>query len=208
MPIKHEVRILGIDDGPIISANVVLIGAVFRGAYWLDDALRSEIERDGFDVVEVLSGLQLHQMPHLVHTEKMVELVRSSNRYEQIRAIMLDGITYAGFNIVDLNALHRQTGLPIIAVMRSPPNLKKVKEALKNLDRSEERWNLAQNAGDIHEVTTSYGSVFVQCCGIDLSSATELVQLTSIHSRIPEPLRVAHLIASRIFSKGADISKV
>lgn len=184
MRIKPEIRILAIDDGPIISANVVLIGTVFRGADWLDDVVRSEIEQDGFDV-----------------TEKMVELAKSTNRYEQIRVIMLDGITYAGFNIVDINALHRQTGLPIIAVMQSPPNLKKVKEALTNLDRSEERWNLVQNAGDIQEITTSYGSAFVQCCGIDLSSATELVQLTSIHSRVPEPLRVAHLIASRIFSK-------
>ncbi len=191
MHIKPEIRILAIDDGPIVSANVVLIGAVFRGADWLDDAVRSEIERDGFDV-----------------TEKMVELAKSTNRYEQIRVIMLDGITYAGFNIVDINALHRQTGLPIIAVMQSLPNLKKVKEALTNLDRSEERWNLVQNAGDIREITTSYGSVFVQCCGIDISSAAELVQLTSIRSRVPEPLRVAHLIASRIFSKGAGISKV
>ncbi|MCD5409953.1 MAG: hypothetical protein LRZ87_04250, partial [Methanocellales archaeon] len=45
--------------------------------------------------------------------------------------------------------LHRQTGLPIIAVMRSLPNLKKVKEALANMDRSEERWNLVQFSSKI-----------------------------------------------------------
>ncbi len=186
MPVKSEIRTLAIDDGPL-SDRVVLIGTIFRGADWLDCVLRSEIARDGMDA-----------------TEKMVGLTKESKHYDQLRLILLDGVTYAGFNVVDIVALNEQTKLPVIVVMRSPPNLEEIKEALVNLDRQEERWKVIQKAGEIFDVSTSYGSIFIQLCGIDLPTAREIVHLTTTHSRIPEPLRVAHLIASGI----ATTSKV
>ncbi|MDI6888987.1 MAG: DUF99 family protein [Methanocellales archaeon] len=186
MPIKPEIRTIAIDDGPL-SDKVVLIGTIFRGADWLEGVLRSEIAKDGMDA-----------------TEKMVALAKESKHYDQSRAILLDGVTYAGFNAVDIVALNEQTKLPIIVVMRSPPDIEKIREALTNLDRQEDRWRVIQKAGKIFEVSTSHGSVFIQLRGIDLSTAREIVHLTAIHSRIPEPLRVAHLIASGI----ATTSKV
>lgn len=186
MPIKPEIRTLAIDDGPL-SDRVVLIGTVFRGADWLECVLRTEIARDGTDA-----------------TEQMAALAKESKHYDQLRAIILDGVTYAGFNIVDIVALNERTKLPVIVVMRSLPNLEEIKEALANLDKQEERWRVIQKAGKIFEVSTSYGSVFIQLCGIDLPTAREIVHLTTTHSRIPEPLRVAHLIASSI----AGTSKV
>lgn len=186
MPVKPEIRMLAIDDGPL-SDRVVLIGTIFRGADWLEGVLRSEVTRDGMDA-----------------TEKMVTLAKESKHYDQLRAIILDGVTYAGFNVVDIVALNEQTKLPIIVVMRSPPNLEEIKEALANLDQREERWRAIQRAGKVFEAITHYGSIFIQVCGIDLPTAREIVHLTSTHSRTPEPLRVAHLIASGV----ATASKV
>jgi len=186
MPVKPEIRTLAIDDGPLLD-TVVLIGTVFRGADWLECVLRTEIARDGIDA-----------------TKKMAALAKDNRHYDQLRAIILDGVTYAGFNVVDIVALNERTKLPVIVVMRSLPNLEEIKGALTNLDRPEERWEMIQKAGKIFEATTSYGSVFIQLCGIDLPTAREIVHLTTTHSRIPEPLRVAHLIASGI----ATTSKV
>jgi len=180
MPVKPEIRTLAIDDGPL-SDRVVLVGTIFRGAGWLERVLRTEIARDGMDA-----------------TEKMVALAKESKHYDQLRAILLDGVTYAGFNVVDIVALNERTKLPVIVVMRSPPDIERIKAALTNLDGGEERWKVIQRAGKIFETATSYGSVFIQLRGIELSAARDIVHLTAIHSRIPEPLRVAHLIASGI----------
>jgi len=40
--------------------------------------------------------------------------------------------------------------------------------------------------------------VYIQCAGIEAQHAARIVNLTATRSNIPEPLRVAHLIATGI----------
>ncbi|MBU4077891.1 MAG: DUF99 family protein, partial [Euryarchaeota archaeon] len=40
--------------------------------------------------------------------------------------------------------------------------------------------------------------VFIQLCGIDKENAIQIVRMTSTHGNIPEPLRLAHLIATGV----------
>ena len=180
MHVKPEIRILAIDDGPLASDRIMMIGVVFRGADWLECVLSTKITRDGFDA-----------------TERIVELAKKTKHYDQIRVIVLDGITYAGFNVVDIHTLYEKTNLPVIVVMDSLPDFEQIQIALQNLEHPEERWNLIQRAGEVFEVAGN-DCTYIQLCGIDLSSAREIIRLTSIHSRIPEPLRVAHLIATGV----------
>ena len=99
MRIKPEIRILGIDDGFFLKGDkeTLLVGVVFRGGFWLDGILSTQVAVDGMDA-----------------TEKIIEMVMSS-RYDDLRVIMLSGITVAGFNTIDITDLNRQTGLPVIA---------------------------------------------------------------------------------------------
>ncbi|MDD2666620.1 MAG: DUF99 family protein [Methanocellales archaeon] len=184
MHVKPEIRILAIDDGPLVSDKIMVIGTIFRGADWLDCVLRTEMTRDGYDA-----------------TEKIIALAKNTKHYDQIRVIMLNGITYAGFNVVDIPTLQEQTNLPVIVVMDSLPDFEQIHSALQNLEHPEERWNFIQRAGEVFEVAGK-DKVYIQICGIDLSSSRDLIQLTSIHSRIPEPLRVAHLIATGVGATG------
>jgi endonuclease V-like protein UPF0215 family len=184
--IKPEIRVLGVDDGvftPHVESLVPVVGVVFRGGYWLDGVMHTEILVDGFDA-----------------TEKISAMVTCSPHYEQLRVVMLNGITFAGFNVVDLKALSAATSLPIIAVTREKPDLPRIHEALKNLPRSEERWKAILNAGEISEVSTRRSSekIYLHAAGISLADAEKIVRLTSTRSNIPEALRVAHLIASGI----------
>jgi endonuclease V-like protein UPF0215 family len=112
--IKPEIRILGIDDSALLSEKVMIVGAVFRGGDWIDGVLRSEITKDGLDATEVIC-----------------KMIKESKHYGQIRAVILDGITYGGFNVVDIQMLYRETGIPVIVVMRSYPDFEKIKSALK-----------------------------------------------------------------------------
>jgi len=181
--IKHEIRVLGVDDGSFTphKGYAPVVGVVFRGGYWLDGVLSTRVKVDGFDATDNISSM-IVESPH----------------YRQVRVIMLDGVTFGGFNIVDIKELNVLTKLPIIVVTRDKPDFREIHAALRNLPRSAERWTAVQDAGQIFEVQTRSrgGRVYMEICGIQESDARRIVQLTSTRSNIPEALRVAHLVAS------------
>jgi len=184
--IKPEIRVLGIDDGvftPHVESLVPVVGVVFRGGYWLDGVMHTEILVDGFDA-----------------DEKIAAMVMSSPHYKQLRVIMLNGITFAGFNVVDIKALNATTGLPVIAVTREKPDMLLIRRALKHLPKSEKRWKAVLNAGELSEVSMRKKSekIYLHAAGVSLVDAEKIVRLTSTRSNIPEALRVAHLVASGI----------
>ena len=184
--IKPEIRVLGVDDGVFIPHSkgfAPVIGVVFRGGYWLDGVMSTKVEIDGFDA-----------------TDKIATMVVNSPHYRQLRVIMLDGITFGGFNVVDLKKLNAEMRLPVIAVTRDKPDFDNIREALENLQSPEKRWKAILNAGEIFEVSTRRKGerAFMEICGILEDDAKEIVRLTSTRSSVPEALRVAHLIASGI----------
>ena len=184
--IKPEIRVLGVDDGafiPHVEGQVSVIGVVFRGGYWLDSVLHTKIAVDGFDA-----------------TEKITSMITDSSHYRQLRVIMLNGITFAGFNVVDVKALNAATKLPVITVTREKPDLAEIHKALQNLPRSKERWKAILSAGEPVEVSTrnAKAKIYVQTAGVSKEDAQKILRLTSTRSNIPEALRVAHLIASGI----------
>jgi len=182
--IKPEIRVLGVDDGVFIPHSkglVDVVGVVFRGGYWLDGVMRTEVEVDGLD-----------------GTEKIASMIVESPHYKQLRVIMLSGITFAGFNVVDIKELCNKTSLPVIALTRDPPKMEEIKQALENLPEKGKRWKAILNAGEIIEVQTREGEepIYMQIAGLEQSDAEKIVRITSTRSNIPEPLRVAHIIAS------------
>lgn len=181
--IKPEIRILGIDDSALLNEKVMIVGTVFRGGDWIDGVLRSDITRDGLDATEVIGTM-----------------IKNSRHYGQLRIVMLDGITYGGFNVVDIEELYRETGLPVIVVMRSYPDFEKIRSALRHFSDGEVRWDRIKKAGKIEKLVTKKNGtpIYIQKAGIGVKSAEKIVRLTSIRSNIPEPLRVAHLIATGI----------
>jgi len=183
--IKHEIRVLGVDDGPFTPHRgyAPVVGVVFRGGYWLDGVLSTRVRVDGFDATENISSM-----------------IVESAHYHQVRVIMLDGVTFGGFNIVNIKELNVFTKLPVIVVTRARPDFREINAALRNLPRSAERWRAVEDAGQIFEVQTrSRGEgVYMEICGIHESDARRIVQLTSTRSNIPEALRVAHLVASGV----------
>jgi len=184
--IKPEIRVLGVDDGvftPHLKGLVPVVGVVFRGGYWLDGVMHTKVEVDGFDA-----------------TEKIAFMIINSPHYKQLRVIMLNGITFAGFNVVNIKELNKEVKLPVIAVTREKPNFAEIREALKNLPKSEERWKAIQSAEKMFEVSTRSENekVYMQISGISEEDARKILRLTSTRSSVPEALRVAHLIASGI----------
>ena len=184
--IKREIRILGFDDAAFepntAGESVPVIGVVYRGGDFIDGMLRTDITIDGMD-----------------STDKLIERINSTRHKQQIRVIMFDGITLGGFNIIDIHRLHEHTGLPVIVIARKMPNLQEVQKALKNFEDYKIRWKLIEKAGEPKPCALKGGKkVYYQSVGLSDKKAEEIIRLSSTRSFIPEPLRVAHLIATAI----------
>ena len=182
--IKSEIRVLGIDDGKFIphtKGEALVVGVVFRGGCSIDGVMHTKIAIDGLDA-----------------TEKLAQMINDSPHRHQLRLIMLNGVTFAGFNLVDIQKLNLATGLPIIALTHDKPDLEAIHKALKHLPFTEERWQIILNAGEIHEVTNKGAKLYMGLAGVSLADALTILDLTSTIGSFPEPLRVAHLIASGI----------
>ena len=175
---------LGIDDGkftPHTKGDVIVIGVVFRGGCSIDGVMHTNVAIDGLDA-----------------TDKLALMINSSPHRKQLRLVMLNGITFAGFNVVDLKKLNSETKLPVMALTHEKPDLDAIHRALKNLPNEEERWRTVLEAGEINVVINKGIKIYFEIAGISLADAQKIIKITSTRSSLPEPLRVAHLIASGI----------
>lgn len=168
---------IGIDDAPFRPdwrGDVDLIGAVCAGPR-LDGVLRTRVRRDGANA-----------------TERIAAMIGGSRYREHLRLVLLQGIAVAGFNVVDIRTLSARLGLPVVTVVRKPPDLVAVRAALLHrVPGGARKWRLIERAGPPRE----WAGVWLQCAGIDPEAAGGAVARLAVHGRIPEPLRLAHLIA-------------
>jgi len=186
--IKKEIRIIGIDDGPFNfrkDKKAIIIGCMFRGGLFFDGIIKKDINVDGDDI-----------------TQTIIDMIKKT-KHKDLRVIMLDGITYAGFNIVDIEKIFKETGLPVIVVVRKFPDFEKIKNALKHVENFEEKWKLIEKAGkprkvEVQSIDGRNGIVYIQKCGVNLKDAKAIVKISTTRGLIPEPIRVAHMIASGI----------
>lgn len=175
-------NVIGFDDAPFEHAHrgdVPIVGAVFARTR-LDGVIVDHVRRDGRN-----------------STERIVAAVRGSRFAGHVQAVVLQGIALAGFNVVDIQALHVALGLPVLVVARKRPDLAAMRRALLGRVRGGARkWALIERAGEMEPL----GGVFVQRVGFERERARRFLRELSVHGALPEPLRVAHLIAGAIGS--------
>lgn len=196
-------NVLGFDDGPFPRehrGNVLLVGVVCAGTR-VDGIVSGRIRRDGADAARV-----------------MAELVRASQFGTSLQAVLLQGIAVGGFNVVDVHGLSKALRVPVLVVARRPPDMAAVKRALfsRNPDGrpavsgAAKKWRLIEAAGTLDELGPSRrsqrtgvkkpGRLWVQRAGLSIEEARHVVESTTLHGNLPEPLRLAHLVAGGIAS--------
>ncbi len=179
--LKRQVRIAGIDDAPFSKKDkkVLCIATIFRGGDWLDGLLSFYVKRDGCDA-----------------TNQLIRAINGSRHKEQLQFIMLDGICLGGFNVVDIAQVYEKTGLGVIAYMRKKPKMKKFLSALSKINP--EAISYVKRAGGIKSLAVGKRRIYFQFAGCTENDVKELLRLSCTHGDIPEPLRVAHIIARGI----------
>ena len=176
---KKEIRVIGIDDSPFNKfkdKKILIVGVVMRGGTWVDGILSTKVTVDGND-----------------STRKIVEIINKCKFKPQLQRIFLNGIAVAGFNVVDLKELHKKTKLPIIVIIRKNPDLNNIKKTLIQINK-EDKIKLIEKAGNVFRVD----DIFVQLTGISLVGTKTILKIVCTRSNVPEPLRLAHIIASGI----------
>ncbi len=177
MAIEH---VVGFDDAPFagkIRGNVPVVGAVFCGDR-LEGVLLGSVRRDGANATRVLASL-----------------VASSKYAPHLQLVFLQGIALAGFNVIDLPALHATLRIPVITVTRHQPDLAAIEDALRRrVSGGARKWRLIERAGNMEPLA----GVWVQRAGIAAAEAERVIRRFARHGKVPEPLRAAHLIAGAL----------
>jgi len=184
---------IGLDDGYFalgdkkVYSKTVLVGTIASVNHEILDVLISFITVDGLDAT--------------FRAMQMIE--RAVSRYSPyLEAVFLDGVTYAGFNIIDPLKLHNTLNIPIVVVFRHELDLERILSALRAhfID-----WNYRYKVIErIYRASYKVRSpikgveVRIAMIGINMMNGIELFfRYTSIY---PEPycLRVADRIASSL----------
>ena len=166
---------MGFDDGPFERdwrGDVALVAITCVGER-LDGVATSSIRRDGRN-----------------STQRIADLCAAAGTNP--RVLLLQGIAVGGFNVVDIHELHELVRRPVLVVARKEPNLKRIKRVLlHNVPGGRRKWSLIERAGPMERA----GGVHVQRAGVSLRDARQILANSTFHGSLPEPLRLAHLIA-------------
>lgn len=170
-------NVIGIDDAPFDRSeqgDVALIGVVFTRTR-LDGVMTGKLRKDGDDATTAIATM-IERSPFDGHAQ----------------LVLLGGITFGGFNVVDVAALHERLDRPILVLARREPNLDVIRETLiDKVPGGAAKWALIEKAGPMEPCA----DVWVQRAGLTLEQAGQAIRELTIHGKLPEPVRVAHLIA-------------
>jgi len=177
---KEGIRILGIDDAPSerTDEQTFLTGVVYRGTEFIEDIKTENIRVDGEYA-----------------TDKVISLYLKCNNPRQIKAVLIDGISFAGFNLVDIEEVSEEIEKPVIAVTSNEPDKESFRQAMKNSDNYDERF---ESFAPYEEIELSDGKCFIQFTGCSKEDAAQIVKNSVIHGLVPEPIRVAHMVGRGI----------
>jgi uncharacterized protein len=181
---KRELRVLAVDDGPFERgqrwAPVVMVAMTLPET--IDGIATGRVRVDGTDA-----------------TDTVLALIRASPHREGARAILVDGISVGGFNVLDLDRIARESGRPVVSATRRPPDLARMRAALFRYfpKDARRRWALIR-AHPVFAQPTGGEPIWIGTVGSGRAEARALVARATRHGYWPEPLRVAHLVARAV----------
>ncbi|ABC31048.1 uncharacterized conserved protein [Hahella chejuensis KCTC 2396] len=178
---NRRIRVAGFDDAPfsrrrgspVNVAGIICADGEFEGMLWGTAA------KDGDDA-----------------TDCLIAMLTNSRFYDQVGVVLTDGVAIGGFNVIDLPRLCESVQRPCIAVMRKHPDLQAIDKALRNFDDYERRRGLIRAAGTIFNNDFCH----YQVAGCDPETASKALERLTTKGRVPEALRLAHIIGSAVMT--------
>ncbi len=178
----RDLRVVGVEDGgfsraPLSQSQRALLVCVLLQGPWIIDFRVNRILVDGLDASDRLSSM-------------LRELC--------FDVVMLAGVSFAGFNLIDPLLVFEEFHKPVIVISRTKPDNLAVKSALvRHFNDWHVRWSIFEKLGPIFEVISMPNKppLYVEVVGCDVDWARDLIRALAAVCRVPEPIRVARLIA-------------
>jgi len=184
----QQFRVVGVEDGGFSKktdsgvSKALFVSVLFVGT-WLYAFQLDKITVDGLDA-----------------TEKLSKMLRSWS----FDTVILAGVSFAGFNLVDSSYIFKEFGKPLIIVARTKPNNVSVRNALRqHFEDWHVRWGVFEKLGPVYEVVSRVKEppIYVEVVGTSLDWAERLLRFLATCCRVPEPVRVARIIAHGLTEK-------
>jgi endonuclease V-like protein UPF0215 family len=127
-------------------------------------------------------------------TEYLASWIAGLRARPMLQGVILGGITIAGLGIIDVSALAERLGLAVLVVTRHNPARSELANALQAA-------GLHERLSLLERIPRAYGigeGLYLSHAGVPRVEAERLLMATLGKARLPEPLRVAHLIGQAI----------
>ncbi|HYB93258.1 MAG TPA: DUF99 family protein [archaeon] len=177
----NPIRVAGVEDGSFHAEGFrhekTLLIVILMKDMQLENFRSCTITVDGLDA-----------------TDKLLRTLRGIHA----DVVMLSGVSFAGFNLVDPVKVNKKLGIPVIIVSRKKPDNVAVKNALMDHFKDwKRRWAIIEKLGPIYMVTSKSGElpIYIEVIGANLGWAKKITRRLSVISKVPEPVRIARLIA-------------
>ena len=178
---KRAIRVLGIAESFSMKyPKSVLTGVVMRSDLIIDGVVNGLATVGGLDSTDVI-----------------INMFRSLNRSD-IHALMIDGCIISFYNIIDLDRIYGELGLPVICLVFSRLRGNPRNAVLKLFKDGEARVRLLERLGEPKAIHTRLGVVWARYRGLSYGEARLLVERFQRDGRRPEPLKVSQAISASI----------
>lgn len=185
-PDKKGLRALGIAESfqKGVSERSVLAGVVMRG----------DLQIDGFELSTIAVG-------GLDATEGVLRLYRDLERRD-INLLLFNGCVISWYNIIDLDAVFDDLGIPLICVTYEESE--GLEKYFREFEDSEERLKIYGRLGKRTPIKLHTGhEILVRSLGIeDEGEVKRVLDRFTLQGAVPEPLKVARLLARAAMKKG------
>jgi endonuclease V-like protein UPF0215 family len=182
---KKGIRALAIAESFKISCKFAVIAGV---------VMRRDLIIDGVGITR--STLRGNDS-----TQNIISMYERMQRND-VNCIFIGGAIISMYNIIDANKIHQSTGLPVIAITfrKSEGIANTIKKAFQ--DDWEAKLEQYHNLGERQQVKLKTGkSVFIRNFGLSLSNSIVMLNHFTYQGSIPEPVRIARLIARAYVNK-------
>ena len=166
------------------SKNSILCGIVMRQDFVIDGSV--------FDIAEIKGDDA---------TEKILQMYHNLNRPD-VNYLLISGLIISLYNIVDIKKIHSLIGLPVIGLTYR--DSLGVEESIKfhfpNSFESKLK-NYARLAKREKIILKNNSEIFVRFEGCSLNDVKYLLNKLTLQGSVPEPLRVAKILAKSLLQR-------
>lgn len=173
-------HVLGIDDAPFDKSqdhDVPVVGVVMENATVVEGVAVTSFPVDGDDATGFLA-----------------DWIDALKWAPMLNAIVLGGITIAGLGIIDITQLAERLHIPVVAVTRRDTTDSDLDQALRAAGRPE-RLDILHRSPPAREIAEN---LYAASAGTAPETVDGIILATLNKARMPEPLRVAHLIGAAL----------